>query len=187
MYKFFKDKTENFECSINIEGASLNNAKARLILENEEFSLVFDGTIDKMGKCIIPVKKLKILSEDLRGKLKLEVIVDDDTYFLPYEDNFTIGLSKKLTVEVVNKDNTLLPNIDKTKKVIVEVKSNDFSQIVNEIFNKLDKKDINIYNLSENKKIVSPIIQEVINKYKIEDTNLSLIKNQLLEKLSKSI
>ena len=74
MYKFFKDKQENFTCNIGIKGSSLSKTKARLILENEEYSLIFNGDIDSNGKCVIPVKKLKILSENLTGKLKFKII-----------------------------------------------------------------------------------------------------------------
>lgn len=187
MYKFFKDKNENFECNINIEGATLDNAKARLVLENEEFNIVFDGTIDENGKCIIPVKKLKILSEDLKGKLKLEVIVENDTYFLPYEDEFIIGFNKKLTVEVLTKSNEIKPIVESAKKVTVKVEKDNISHVVNEIYNKFDENDINIFNINKQPKLVHRIIQETINKNSVEDNDLVLIKTQLLEKLSKNI
>ena len=46
-YKLYTDKKENFECKIYLEGASLTDATARLILENENVSLIFKGDIDK--------------------------------------------------------------------------------------------------------------------------------------------
>lgn len=72
MYKLYKDKYENFECRIAIEGANLSSAKARLVLENSEYNLFFWGDIKSDGNCIIPIPKLKILSENLKGNLKLK-------------------------------------------------------------------------------------------------------------------
>ena len=43
MYKLFTDKSELFECYIKIEGASLSNSKARLVVETNEYSLMFNG------------------------------------------------------------------------------------------------------------------------------------------------
>ena len=34
-YKLYTDKKEDFECKIFLEGASLNKAKTRIILEND--------------------------------------------------------------------------------------------------------------------------------------------------------
>ena len=39
MYKLFTDKAELFECDIKIEGASLSNSKARLVVETNDYSL----------------------------------------------------------------------------------------------------------------------------------------------------
>lgn len=179
MYIFHKDKNENFECNIGLEGASLSNAQARLILENEEFNLIFKGNISKDGKCIVPIKKLKILTEGLTGKLKLEVIVEDDTYFLPYQDDFTIGVEKKLTVEVLQKQET-------AKKVIVEVKQNDVSKIVGEIYELLKSKNISVSNIKDHSKTISSILNEIINKYNIQNKELKLIQEQLLNKILNS-
>ena len=59
MYKLFTDKAELFECDIKIEGASLSNSKARLVVETNDYSLMFNGKISSQGKCEIPIKKLK--------------------------------------------------------------------------------------------------------------------------------
>ena len=44
MYKLYTDKQEIFECDIQLEGASLNNSKARLVIETTDLSLLFKGT-----------------------------------------------------------------------------------------------------------------------------------------------
>jgi hypothetical protein len=178
MYKFYKDKNENFECNIGLEGASLSNAQARLILENEEFNLIFEGNIDKNGKCVVPIKKLKILTEGLTGTLKLEVIVDDDTYFLPFQDQFTIGVDKKITVEALGQ------TVKSDKKVIVEVKEqNNISNVVNEMYDRFQSKNINIRNIKKYPNTISNISQEIIKKYKLQDKELKIIQENLLKKL----
>ena len=51
MYKLFTDKSELFECDIKLQGASLSKSKARLVVETYDYSLLFNGTISKGGKC----------------------------------------------------------------------------------------------------------------------------------------
>ena len=41
MYKLFTDKKENFECKIELEGASLDDAVARLVVESKKLNLLF--------------------------------------------------------------------------------------------------------------------------------------------------
>ena len=104
MYKLFTDKPEVFECNIKLEGASLKNSQARLIIESEDINLLFEGTINKDGKCSIPIKKLKGLLEDnTSGQIKLEVIAED-TYFTPWKSEFIVEASRKVTVEVKSSD-----------------------------------------------------------------------------------
>lgn len=98
-YLVYKDKSEDFSCDIQLEGSSINDAKVRLILESNDWTLMFNGDIDNKGKCIIPIKKLAILNEGLTGKIRLEVIADD-TIFTPWEDNFKVKVSKKVSVKV---------------------------------------------------------------------------------------
>jgi hypothetical protein len=100
MYQLYTDKQENFECTLKIEGASLNNSLCRLIVESKDVNLLFEGKISSTGEVEIPIKKLKNhLTEGDTGKLKLEVIAED-TYFTPWEDTFEIKTSKKVTVEM---------------------------------------------------------------------------------------
>jgi hypothetical protein len=102
-YPVFKDKFESFTCNVLVEGAKLHNTKARLILESEDWNLVFEGDIDQTGKCTIPIKKLNILDEGTVGKIRLEVIADN-TIFSPWEDDFKVRLSKKVEVQVPRKE-----------------------------------------------------------------------------------
>ena len=90
MYKLFTDKNELFECSISLQGASLKKSKARLVVETQDYSLLFNGTISKSGKCEIPIRKLKgLIDEDTSGNIRLEVIAED-TLFTPWESDFEV-------------------------------------------------------------------------------------------------
>jgi hypothetical protein len=71
VYKIFLDKKDNFKCKIELEGASVENASTRLIMENNNQNLIFYGNIDSYGNCNIPVSGIKgILKEHDRGNLK---------------------------------------------------------------------------------------------------------------------
>lgn len=98
-YSVFKDKSEDFSCDIAIEGADLTDTQARLIIESDEWTLMFNGEINNKGKCVIPIKKLGILNEGTTGKIRLEVIADG-TVFTPWEDDFKVKVSKKVAVKI---------------------------------------------------------------------------------------
>jgi hypothetical protein len=116
MYKLLKDKNNEFQCEIKLEGANINNATARLFLEADGAEYSFKGEIDG-NKCTIPMGKLKKFANLLEsGKIRLEVLADD-TLFVPYESDYQIEAEKKVTVEV--KQPTHTPS-----KPIMEVKVN---------------------------------------------------------------
>lgn len=98
-YTVYKDKFENFSCNVFVEGAKLDKTKARLVLESDDWNLIFEGYIDEFGKCQIPIKKLDILDEGLVGKIRLEVIAEN-TIFVPWEDDFKVKMNKKVEVEL---------------------------------------------------------------------------------------
>lgn len=100
-YKIFRDKVETFECRVSVEGAILENTLVRLILDSNEWNLIFYGTIQPDGKCIIPLKKISILSEKCKGEIRLEVIADD-TMFVPWKETFVVVPSKKVNVEILS-------------------------------------------------------------------------------------
>jgi hypothetical protein len=97
-YKLFKDKAEDFVCDIAVEGVNQNDTEVRLIIESEDWTLMFVGEIKK-GKCIIPIKKLNIFNEGQTGNIKLEVNADGNL-FTPWEDKFVVKVSKKVTVKL---------------------------------------------------------------------------------------
>ena len=149
MYKLFTDKSELFECDIKLEGASLSKSSARLVVETQDYSLLFNGDINSSGKCEIPIRKLKgLIDENTTGNIRLEVIAED-TFFTPWESDFEVDASKKVTVEV--KSQTTKKPIVEAK---VEVKVKDEKPTITEkdhvinLFKLLIKEDINVENIS---------------------------------------
>ena len=97
-YPLYMDRGENFQCDIYVEGAKTDETITRLIVETDEWSLMFPGEI-KNGKVNIPIRKLSIFEEGQIGKVRLEVIAEG-TLFIPWEDGFKIKMSKKVTVNM---------------------------------------------------------------------------------------
>ena len=166
MYKLFTDKAELFECSIKLQGASLKKSKARLVVETPEYSLLFNGTISKSGKCEIPIKKLKgLIDEDTSGSIRLEVIAED-TFFTPWESNFEVETSKKVTVEIKNQT---------TKKPIIEAKVKkqitltEKQHIVN-LFKLLIKEQININNISFKRNKLNNVVATYLQENPVKNT-----------------
>jgi TusA-related sulfurtransferase len=128
MYILYTDKQEVFECSISLEGASVKNSQARLIVESDNLNLLFKGTIDSNGKCTVPIKKLKnLLEESTKGKIRLEVIADD-TYFTPWESNFEVETARKVTVEVKSQSNQNIISESKPSISVRNIKAGDHIQ-----------------------------------------------------------
>ena len=171
MYKLFTDKTELFECDIKLQGASLNKSKARLVVETPEYSLLFKGIINSKGKCEIPIRKLKgLIDENTKGNIRLEVIAED-TYFTPWESDFEVETSKKVTVEVKSQQNKkpiletkVKVKVKKTKPVTLTEK-----QHVINLFKLLIKEDINIDNISFKRNKLNNIVATYLKENTIKD------------------
>ena len=198
MYKLYTDKTEIFECKVKIDGASLSNSKARLIIESEDLNLLFNGKIDEQGNCRIPIKRLKgILPESMKGEIKLEVIADD-TYFIPWKSEFSVDASKKVVVEVKSQDADLI--IESAPKVsVTEVKNTesivttvdtiestpDINNVIKEhvvnLMRLLLREDISIDNIVFKKNKANSIISTYLASQKVKLTEID--KNQIVEGL----
>lgn len=120
-YAVYKDKSENFSCDVMVEGVSISDTEVRLILESEEWTIMFKGDVDKRGKCNIPMKKLNILNEGDSGKIRLEVIADN-TVFTPWEEDFKVKVSKKVAVSIHESKSVQKKPVQKTTGVKVNVK-----------------------------------------------------------------
>ena len=172
MYKLFTDKSELFECDIKLEGASLSKSSARLVVETSDYSLLFKGNINSNGKCEIPIRKLKgLIDENTTGNIRLEVIAED-TYFTPWESDFEVDASKKVTVEVKSQQ---------TKKPIVEtkvkVKVKDEKPTITEkdhvinLFKLLIKEDINVENISFKRNALNNIVATYLQENTVRNTS----------------
>jgi len=197
MYKLFTDKTELFECDIKIEGASLSNSTARLVVETNDYSLMFNGKIDKLGKCVIPIRKLKgLIDEASKGNIRLEVIAED-TYFTPWKSEFEINASKKVTVEIKSQHKPLIESkgpkvqvskIKETKKINkskqVTISESEKNHIFN-IMKLLIHENVNMDNLSIKKNKLNKVIA-TYNQFKpINESSKSKVINGVLTVLAK--
>ena len=171
MYKLFTDKSELFECDIKLEGASLSKSKARLVVETSDYSLLFNGTISSGGKCEIPIRKLKgLIDENTSGNIRLEVIAED-TYFTPWESDFEVDASKKVTVEVKTQT-TKKPIVE--AKVKVKVKNTkptitEKDHVMN-LFKLLIKDDINVDNISYKRNALNNIVATYLQENPVKNT-----------------
>ena len=161
-YKLYTDKTNKFQCTVQVEGTSLSNSQARVILETKnEMSYLFRGKLFDNGVCEFNLPKLKnILSEGEVGTIKLEIIADD-VHFEPWSSEFDVVSDKKVSVtvqeqvedkkpKIVVNEITLTPTTTKNqivekkiveKKVIEKPKRNNDIEIsktdfINRLFNK---------------------------------------------------
>ena len=169
MYKLFTDKTELFECNISLQGASLKKSKARLVVETQDYSLLFNGSINSNGKCEIPIRKLKgLIDEDTNGSIRLEVIAED-TFFTPWQSDFEVETSKKVTVEV--KTQTTQKPILEAKATVKpqQVTKSEKTHVVN-LFKLLIKEDINIDNISYKRNKLNNIVATYLKKHTVNDT-----------------
>ena len=189
MYKIFTDKTEVFECNIQLEGASVKKSQARLLIESDDLSLVFKGEISSDGKCKIPIKKLKgLLDENTQGNIKLEVIAED-TYFTPWESKFTVETSRKITVEVKSQESSVnIITESKPKITIDKVKTTQSiqeSKHILKIIGLLKKENIYLNNISNNKVKLNNLIEAYLKRNNINPNQIGLIIEGVLKGLSK--
>ena len=165
MYKLFTDKAELFECNISLQGASLKKSKARLVVETPDYSLLFNGAISKSGKCEIPNKKLKgLIDEDITGNIRLEIIAED-TFFTPWKSNFEVETSKKVTVEV--KSQTFSKPILEAK-VKKQVTLTEKQHVIN-LLKLLIKENISMDNISFKRNKLNNVIGTYIKKNPVKN------------------
>ena len=186
MYKLFTDKTELFECDIKIEGATLSNSTARLVVETNDYSLMFNGKINSSGKCTIPIKKLKgLIDESSKGNIRLEVIADD-TYFIPWKSEFEINASKKVTVEIKSQSNkpVLKENQVQVSNIKQQVTNNDIEHVTN-IMKLLVRENINLKNLHLKKGRVNKIVATYTKHKPLTENKRKLVIKGVLKGLYK--
>jgi len=180
MYKLFTDKAELFECDIKIEGASLSNSTARLVVETSDYSLMFNGSISSDGRCKVPIRKLKgLIDESNKGNIRLEVIAED-TYFTPWKSEFEIQASKSVTVEVRSQSDkkVIKENTVQVSNVKQQITKKEVDHVAN-IMKLLVRENINMKNLHLKKDRLNKIVA-TYTKYKpINENKKSVIKGVL--------
>jgi glycine cleavage system regulatory protein len=191
MYTLYTDKQEIFECSISLEGASVKNSQARLIVETDHLNLLFKGTINESGKCTIPIKRLKnLIDESSTGQIRLEVIADD-TYFTPWESKFNVKTAKKLTVEVATQSNkvTLKESVPvvtvKTTQQPIAPKHDNSNMHIANISKILRRSNININNMQSNKYKLNKIIEAYMQVRQVASTEKTRIIEGIIQTLIK--
>jgi len=186
MYKLFTDKSELFECDIKIQGASLKKSEARLVVETQDYSLLFNGSIDSAGKCKVPIRKLRgLIDEATNGSIKLEVIAED-TFFTPWESKFEVQKSKMVTVEVKSQDDREIIQEDKIQvsNVKNEVTKKETDHVVN-ILKLLVRENINPDNLHVKRSRVNKIVATYTKHKPIEENNRKEVIKEALKGLYK--
>jgi len=191
MYKLFTDKTELFECDIQLSGATLDNSKVRLVVESTNLNLLFKGKIDKSGKCTVPVRRLSgLLGDTTTGTLRLEVIADD-TFFTPWQSEFVVETSKKVTVEVKSQNKKQIVETKKPQMQVVAVKNisnngpiSESKHILN-IMKMMLKENITLKNLPRKKNTVNKIIEGYIKTNPLTESKQKRIINGIVKVLSK--
>lgn len=186
MYKLFTDKSELFECDIKIQGASLKKSEARLVVETKDYSLLFNGSIDSTGKCKIPIRKLGgLIDEDSNGSIKLEVIAED-TFFTPWKSKFEVQKSKMVTVEVKSQDNREIIQEDRIQvsNVKNEVTKKETDHVVN-LLKLLVRENINPDNLHVKRSRVNKIVATYTKHKPIEENNRKEVIKEALKGLYK--
>ena len=191
MYTLYTDKQEIFECSISLEGASVKNSQARLIVETDHLNLLFKGTINESGKCTIPIKRLKnLIDESSTGQIRLEVIADD-TYFTPWESKFNVKTAKKVTVEVAGQSNKVTlkesaPTVTvKTTQQPIASKHDNSNMHIANISKILRRSNININNMHSNKYKLNKIIEAYMQVRQVASTEKTRIIEGIIQTLIK--
>ena len=184
MYKLYTDKQETFECDLFLEGADLKESSARLIVESKDLTLMFKGTIDEKGNCKVPIKKLKgLMGENTTGDIKLEVIAED-TLIEPWQSDFVVSTSKKVTVEVKSQGNKK-PIKEVSSKPQVKIKNvKNHSNPINEIIEFLKENNITLQKVVKGKKRIVSILENYSNKIGYKGGTKKFIR-EVIKKLPK--
>ena len=181
MYKLYTDKQETFECDLYLEGADLKQSSARILVETKDLTLLFPGKITKDGNCKVPIKKLKgLLDEKSQGNIKLEVIAED-TLIEPWQSEFVVETSKKVTVEVKSQNNK--KQIKESSKPQIQVKNikNEFNPI-NDMVKVLTENGVTLSKVLKNKKKIVPVLESYSNKVKYQGGTKKFIR-EVIKKL----
>ena len=103
-YKLYTDKANKFNCNIEVEGTSLAKSQVRLVIESDDMTYMFKGSIQSNGECEVTIPKTKpFLSKGTIGNMGLEVIADD-VNFEPWASDYSVVANKKVTVQIAEQE-----------------------------------------------------------------------------------
>ena len=184
-YKLYTDKSQDFQCQLYLEGIPMENTRARMVIESKDASISFGGTINRQGKCIIPINGLgNKLGEASGGLMRLEVFAGD-IFFQPWKSQFMIE-GRKFDSSI----NTTGITESTENTVRIEVEINNLKQDVIEISEKVDylsKNKDEKYTDSIKKWDTNPLNEVKIKEAKKIDENKIKHLNGLVEKDYKNI
>lgn len=185
MHTLFTDKKEEFKCNIDVEGTSLSETSARVVLKGDRRTMMFEGRIDSSGMCLVPISNLKhIFEKDEVGKLQLEVIADG-TFFIPYESEFKVKASKNVTVEVYGQEKEEVNESAirvKVTKPISEAKPKKIDNAV-DIANRLVNEGITLENIMDRKARVKKIVRGYIEEKNLKDIDYNIFIKEIIKHL----
>lgn len=174
-YKLYLDKSNTFQCKLELEGASSENAHARLILEGRGRKFLFEGVVTGGGECQIDLERLgDLFKEGDSGKMRLEVIADD-VFFTPWESQFQTDLSRKVRVEVVSQPET--PKKPRVSVNVLTPTQKEFDSLVESVTKKLQKDGINVTNIKKNRPRVSKLVAESMKGCKFNHEVVTVISS----------
>jgi hypothetical protein len=137
---------------------------------------MFNGKISSNGKCEIPIKKLKgLIDENTKGNMRLEIIAED-TYFIPWQSDFEIEASKKVTVEVKSQSNKKI--IKENQIQVSNVKQQITKKEVNHVANILKllvRENINMKNLHLKRNRLNKIVATYTKHKPLNENKKSII------------
>lgn len=189
------DKQDNFECNLELEGASFNDTVARLLIETPNYNLLFNGTINEMGTVKVPISSVKrVFPSETHGKIRLEVIAED-TYFSPWEDEVILKPSKTLAVESIKlgekvlsdqkKDRISVSNVKTINKPIPEVsKPQNINELIEPVASVLKSQNITKKAILQHRDLI-PVVENVIKFYfsKYNMTVTNKLYKEIIDKL----
>lgn len=194
-YKIYLDKEETFECEVSIKNASSKDSSARLIIESEDVNLVFYGKVTK-DTITVPIKGLKkYFTESDKGKIKLEVIVENNL-ITPWESELEFESYNKVEIKEIKniKHKPLIEvkvkeEVKPTEEVIEEnKKTNVVEEKVEVVKQQPIENKQNVVNKPETvKEVLLQLVNEEIKKIntdgKLSKTQRSKMIKNLLKKV----
>lgn len=194
-YKIYLDKEETFECEVSIKNASSKDSSARLIIESEDVNLVFYGKVTK-DTITVPIKILKkYFTESDKGKIKLEVIVENNL-ITPWESELEFESYNKVEIkEIKNIKHKPLIEVkvkEETKPTEEVIEENKKTNVVEEKVevtkqNSIENKQNAVSKSETVKEVLLQLVNEEIKKIntdgKLSKTQRSKMIKNLLKKV----